>query len=326
MKVMVRFNILKYNTPYSLYLIAFFIIFSLVYLSFTTETTYGVKILDNVTKIDIISKNNNASLGNDNKNTEELDKQLIVKLLADNIELKLNHAITVIEFTSNLPEVKNIDTEYLLILNKTLETHNGVPSDSDLGKRIVATDILDNHDIFHRIWFMLDTGHTYLTEPYSYQLNLTKNYGFLSHPHIKGAIDKNGTFLSPSWMSYATGLNTATITVPIFSENKSKEFDGFWVGALDLNTLDQYIKSLNLPGNQRLILLDQNGFEIADSHTFTLQDQFKELFNHLESFINSQKGKSGSLVEDLDGDKLLVYYHPVHLKDITWTLLLTEKI
>ena len=325
MKVMVRFNFSIYNTPYSLYLISFFIIFSLVYFSFTTETTYGIKILDNVTEIDIISKNNNTS-SNDEKNTEELDKQLIVKLLADNIGLKLNHAITVIEFTSNLPEVKNIDTEYLLILNKTLETHNGVPSDSDLGKRIVATDILDNHDIFHRIWFMLDTGHTYLTEPYSYQLNLTKNYGFLSHPHIKGAIDKNGTFLSPSWMSYATGLNTATITVPIFSENKTKEFDGFWVGALDLNTLDQYIKSLNLPENQRLILLDQNGFEIADSHTFTLQDQFKELFNHLESFINSQKGKSGSLVEDLDGDKLLVYYHPVHLKDITWTLLLTEKI
>ncbi|MGD1835145.1 MAG: cache domain-containing protein [Nitrososphaeraceae archaeon] len=290
------------------------------------DSIYGIKNTDNLNEIEIIDNKENTSQFYNDKNTEELDKHLIVKLLADNIELKLNHAITVIEFTSKLPEVKNLDSNDLLTLNKTIDTHNGVPSDSDLGKRAVALDVLDSHDIFHRIWFMLDTGHTYLTEPYLYQLNLTKNNGFLSHPHIKGAIDKNGTFLSPSWQSYATGLNTATITVPIFSENKPKEFNGFWVGALDLNTLDQYFKSLNLPDNQRLILIDQNGFEIADSHTFTLIDQFKELFNHMESFIMSQKGESGSLVEDNNGKKTLVFYHPIHIKDVTWTLLLTEKI
>ena len=173
---------------YSIYLITFLIIFSLGYISVTPETISGLKVIDNVTEVDIIDKNDNTLQDNSSKSIQELDKDLIIKLLADNIELKLNHAITIIEFTSKLPEVKNINTENLLILNKTLDTHNGIPSDYDLGKRKIALDILDHHDIFHRIWFMSNTGHTYLTEPYSYQLNLTKNYGFLSHPHIKGAV------------------------------------------------------------------------------------------------------------------------------------------
>jgi hypothetical protein len=65
------------------------------------------------------------------------DRSLIVKLLADNLENRLNKSTAILEITSRLPDVKNIP--YTSSINPAL---HGIPKDLDISKRKVAQDIL----------------------------------------------------------------------------------------------------------------------------------------------------------------------------------------
>src|SRR5919199_6093528 len=106
-----------------------------------------------------------------NNNTQS--SMIITKLLANNLQNRLQKAGALLEITSKLPQVNN--TSFANLLNQTLTTLHGIPKDADINKRQVAQDILSNYKDLQIIFFVMPNGNVYLEEPYSRQQNLTTN-------------------------------------------------------------------------------------------------------------------------------------------------------
>ncbi len=127
-------------------------------------------------------------------------KILNIKLLADNLENRLNKSAAILETTSKLPEVRNVS--FASSINNTLR---GIPKDTDLAKRNVAEGILSKYNDFRVIALLMPNGDMYMEEPYSRQLNLTKtNFSF--RDYYKGAVSTHNTYLGNLIISSCCGL------------------------------------------------------------------------------------------------------------------------
>jgi hypothetical protein len=249
------------------------------------------------------------------------NRNLEINLLADSLQNRLNKSVAILEVTSKLPQVMNFSS-YSISFNPSL---HGIPKDVDLQKRQVAQNILDTDKDIQIIFVNMPNGNFYLEEPYSRQINLTTN-NIASNGFFKGAIDTHDTYLSGVFISNSSGLKEASITVPIYSikNNNNETLVGTWAGALNLTLFDKSLQSLNLTdNNKRIVYVDQYGQKIADSNE-QLSDKV-ESFASLLSFKNAVMGKSGSNIEDINGTKLLVSYHPVKVHTTNWAVLLMES-
>ena len=246
---------------------------------------------------------------------------LEINLLADSLQNRLNKSVAILEVTSKLPQVMNFSS-YSNSFNPSL---HGIPKDVDLQKRQVAQNILDTDKDIQIIFVNMPNGNFYLEEPYSRQINLTTN-NVASNSFFKGALDTHDTYLSGLFISNSSGLKEASIAVPIYSiKNNNKEtLVGTWAGALNLTLFNKSLQSLNLTdNNKRVVYVDQYGQKIADSNK-QLSDKV-ESFASLLSFKNAVMGKSGSIIENINGTKLLVSYHPVKVHTTNWAVLLMES-
>ena len=255
------------------------------------------------------SLSNNATLGS---------KVLNIKLLANNLENRLNKSAAILEITSKLPEVRKVS--FASSINNTL---HGIPKDTDLAKRKVAQDILSKYNDFRVIGFLMPNGDMYMLEPYSRQLNLTKT-NFAFRDYYKGAVSTHNTYLGNVVISASSGLSQANIAVPIYSyENNTNNpsLVGVWVGGLDLDVFNKSLQSLNLTDNDRIVYVDQHGQKIADSDKKQSINHQNETFANFQSFKNAIAGKSGSTIEAINGTKMLVFYHPVKAIQARWVIL-----
>ena len=98
-----------------------------------------------------LSSNNATTLGS---------KILNTKLLANNLENRLNKSAAILEITSKLPEVGKVS--FASSINNTL---HGIPKDTDLAKRKVAQGILSKYNDFRVIAFLMPNGDMYMEEP-----------------------------------------------------------------------------------------------------------------------------------------------------------------
>ena len=83
---------------------------------------------------------NNTISGIQNKTAESTipaDRSLLIKLLANNLENRLNKSAAILEITGELPQVKN--ASYASSISSEL---HGIPKDLDNAKRKVSNDIL----------------------------------------------------------------------------------------------------------------------------------------------------------------------------------------
>jgi Cache domain len=250
------------------------------------------------------------------------DKTLTVSLLADNLENRLNKSAAILEITSKLPEVKN--PTYAASLNQTLRTLHGIGKDLDIQKRKVAQNILSADKDLEVIFFLMPNGNMYMQEPYSRQLNLTKtNFDF--RDYYKGAISTHMPYLGNVIISASSGLQQANIAVPIYSDennnNSSKSLVGIWAGGLNLRVFSKSLQSLNLTNNERIVYVDYHGQKIADSNKKQEIIKKNESFANLQSFKNAVAGKSGSIIETINGTKMLVSYHAVNAVQTRWVIL-----
>jgi hypothetical protein len=248
------------------------------------------------------------------------DKALTVSLLADNLENRLNKSAAILEITSKLPEVKNLS--YASSLNQTLRTLHGIGRDLDIQKRKVAQNILSVDKDFETIFFLMPNGNIYMQEPYSRQLNLTKT-SFDFRDYYKGAVITHMTYLGNVIISASSGLPQANIAVPIYSaeNNNSKSLVGIWAGGLNLRIFSKSLQSLNLTNNERIVYVDYHGQKIADSDKKQGINRKNESFANLQSFKNAVAGKSGSIIEVINGTKMLVSYHAVNAIQTRWVIL-----
>ena len=254
------------------------------------------------------------------------DKSLTLSLLAENLENRLNKSAAILEITSKLPEVKN--PTYASSLNQTLRTLHGIGRDLDIQKRKVAQNILSADRDFGVIFFLMPNGNVYMDEPYSRQLNLTKtNLDF--RDYYKGAVSTHMTYLGNVVISASAGLPQANIAVPIYSDennnnnnnNSSKSLVGIWAGGLNLRAFSKSLQSLNLTNNERIVYVDYHGQKIADSNKKQEIIKKNESFANLQSFKNAVAGKSGSIIETINGTKMLVSYHAVNAIQTRWVFL-----
>lgn len=245
----------------------------------------------------------------------------VTKLLASNLENRLQEAGSVLEVTSKLPQVNN--TSFTHLLNQTLITLHGIPKNADIQKRQVAQNILSNYKDLQVIAFIMPNGDYYMGEPYSRQLISTvHNLGF--RDYFQGAVKTHNTFLGNVITSASTGQRQALIAVPIYSHKNNSTLIGVWAGGIDFNILNKELQSFNLPSGERVVYADHHGQKIADSNA-TIANQ-AESFAELQSFKNAVNGQSGSLVESTPGtaNKMLITYSPVKAFQNTWVVLLMQ--
>ena len=255
-----------------------------------------------------LSSNNATTLGS---------KILNIKLLADNLENRLNKSAAILEITSKLPEVRKVS--FGSSINNTLR---GIPKDTDLAKRNVAQGILSKYNDFRVIALLMPNGNMYMEEPYSRQLNLSKT-NFAFRDYYKGAVSTHNTYLGNLIIASCCGLPQANMAVPIYSsENNTNNpsLVGVWYGGLDLDVFNKSLQSLNLTENERIVYVDQHGQKIADSDKKQSINR-NETFANLQSFKNAIAGKSGSNIEEINGTKMLVFYHPVKAIQARWVIL-----
>ena len=261
--------------------------------------------------------------GNNNNNTTTFENRIhqgenYVKLLAQDMENRLEKAAAILELTSTLPEVKNLSSAH--VLNDTIEQLKGIPQNADIPKRQVAKDILEKYGEFQVVFFLMPNGDMYIEEPYSRQENLSKT-NFAFRDYYKGVIDNNDTFLGNVIVSASSGQNQVVMAVPVYS-GANGSLTGIWAGGLNTSEFNESLQLLNLTNNERIVYVDNLGQVVADSDIQS--SNRNESFANLQGFKNAINGKSGNVKETVNSTEMLVSYHPVKALSNSWAVLLIQ--
>lgn len=275
---------------------------------------------------------NNTTGGIQNKTAESTmpaDGSLIVKLLADNLENRINKSAAILEITGELPQVKNVS-----YANSISSGLHGIPKDLDIAKRKVGQDILAYNKDLQLIFFLMPNGDIYMSEPYSRQQNLTRN-NFAFRDYYKGAVSTGDSFLGNIVISKSSGLPQSNIAVPLYSSTSNNTNNGnssnsnnmtllgVWSGGLNLTDFSETLQSLNLTNRERIIIVDQNGQKVADSNKQSFKTNQNESFSNLQAFSNvMQEQQPGSVMEMINGIRMIVFYEPVQFHSTTWAVIL----
>lgn len=270
-----------------------------------------------------ISSTTNLNQTKANPYNEPNNNNLLgLNILTNSLESRLNGAASMLEFATNLSEMKSVPN--VSLLNATLETLHGIPPYSDLQKRNIAQDIISNYHEIAGIAFIMPNGDTYFMEPYTLQSNQTKN-NLAYRDYFKGAIATNDTYLGDVITSTSSGVKRAIIAVPVFSEKGNGVITGILVGSIDLALLNKELQSFNLPQGQRIVYIDSNDTKIADSDKRVFTNS-SESFSNLKSFQNALEGKFGSIVEKISQDNMLVSYYPIEALQNKWIVLWMQPV
>src|SRR5215212_4246480 len=262
--------------------------------------------------------NNNNNNINENNNSLLLINEL--ENIKNILESKVTKLATALQIASNIPQIlqpPDID----LIDSKV----NGIPEDADIEKRKIAKILLNQFNEFLSFVFVLDNGDVYFDEPFERQLNRTvTNLSF--RDYYQAVQQTKKTYLSDAIISITTGRNLAVIATPVI--NKENDMIGILYGTINFNNYDKFLQSLNLQNNTRLIMIDKNGVKIGDSNeneTSASKESFeKKQFSNLTSVKLALDGKSGSIVEKLDGKESQITFLPYDLFQNKRILLLVK--
>ena len=270
-----------------------------------------------------ISSTTNLNQTKSNPYNEPNNNNLLgLNILTNSLESRLYGAASMLEFATNLSEMRSVPN--MSLLNATLETLHGIPPYSDLQKRNIAQDIISNYHEIAGIAFIMPNGDTYFMEPYTLQSNQTKN-NLAYRDYFKGAIATNDTYLGDVITSTSSGVKRAIIAVPVFSEKGNGVITGILVGSIDLALLNKELQSFNLPQGQRIVYIDSNDTKIADSDKRFFTNS-SESFSNLKSFQNALEGKFGSIVEKISQDNMLVSYYPIEALQNKWIVLWMQPV
>jgi hypothetical protein len=255
-------------------------------------------------------------------NTNENNSLLLNELesIKNIFESKVTKLATALQIASNLPQILQPP-----VINLIDSKVNGIPEDADIEKRTIAKILLDQFDEFSSIDFLLNNGDIYFDEPFEDQLNRTViNLSFRDYYQVVEQTKK--TYLSDAIISKTTGRNLAVIATPVI--NKENNLTGILLGTIDFNNYDKFLQSLNLQNNSRLVLIDKNGVKIGDSNekgTSVSKISFeKKQFSNLKSVKLALEGKSGSIIEKLDGKESQINFLPYDLFQNKRILLLIQ--
>ncbi|HEX7207185.1 MAG TPA: hypothetical protein VF233_03330, partial [Nitrososphaeraceae archaeon] len=200
------------------------------------------------------------------------DKSTILVLFASLIKDKISNIVDILEISSkdkalmNVPFIKNVSSEY-----------NGISSSLDLDKRNLGKDILQRNKDLASIFFVLPNGDIYLGEPFSHQEQLPR-INFADREWYKGVTKSNQTYISSIFLSASVNAPALAIAVPIYSsvneldnQTGSSTLNGYWVGIIDLRSLQDIFESLFLKTKDQFVLIDHSGTELLGTKKYNLK-------------------------------------------------------
>ena len=269
-------------------------------------------------------------------------KKNVVKLVADIVRNRLHDAVNILEITSREPAVQNVS-----FANNISKIHMGIPENLDVEKRKVAQEILSRDKDFGSIYFTLPNGSIYVGEPYSDQKQLPR-LNYADRDWYKGVTSTNNTYISSVFISASIHVPAVAIAVPVYSNNvginnnntsvtnnSPHTLAGYWVGILDLASVQENINELYLDRGERLIVVDHNGTSIVDSNSkikynstinspFSSKTNSQQLksFAHLQSFKDALEGSAGTKIEIANGVKIFSIYMPIEIGARNWAVIL----
>ena len=255
-----------------------------------------------------INENNNSLLLNELTNIKNI------------LESKVTKLVTALQIASNIPQI--LQPPDIDLIDPKI---NGIPEDADIEKRKIAKILLNQFNEFSSIVFSLNNGDVYFVEPFERQLNLTtNNLSFRDYYQVVEQTKK--TYLSDAIISKATGRNLAVIATPVI--NKENDMRGILYGSINFNNYDQFLQSLHLQNNTRLVIIDKNGVKIGDSNvnetSISKESHEKKQFSNLTSFKLALEGKSGSIIEKFEGKESQITFLPYDLFQNKRILLLIQ--
>lgn len=265
---------------------------------------------------------------------------VLLQLLANRFENRINEAASLLELTSKLPQVRN--TQHVSSIS---EEFMGIPENLDLEKRKIAQYILKQDKNIDSIFFLTPKGDVYIGEPFSDQQQLPR-LNFADRDWYKGVTILHDTYISAVFLSAAIHIPAVAIAVPVYADNTGNDDDasisspilGYWVGIVNLNKVKEDIATTTLDfvssnSSQTSLIVDHNGTQVlgiknSDAHynspssSSSPKNQELKSFANLESVKNALNGKSGSTVEVVNSSKATIYYYPVKVPHHTWAALL----
>src|ERR687898_3382157 len=254
------------------------------------------------------NENNNSLLLNELENIKNI------------LESKVTKLATALQIANSLPQI--LQSPDINLIDPKI---NGIPEDADIEKRKIGKILLDQFNELLSVVFLLNNGDVYFDEPFERQLNRTvTNLSF--REYYQAVEQTKKTYLSDAIISKTTGRNLAVIATPVI--NKENEMTGILLGTINFNNYDEFLQSLNLQNNSRLVLIDKNGVKIGDSNekgTSASKESFeKKQFSNLTSVKLALEGKSGSIVEKFDGKESHITFLPYDLFQNKRILLLIQ--
>lgn len=231
-----------------------------------------------------------------------------VRILAAGLQQRLDSAIDTMESSSTDPEVTHTD-----FVSLVSEAQMGIPQDADAGKRDVARAIVESNSDFASIFFLTPDGNLYMGEPYDQQAQLPRlNYS--DRDWYQGVSSTDDAYVSSVFMSAAIHEPAVAVAVPVHDES---ETIGYWVAIINLDEVERDLK--DGADGARVIFVDHNGLEVADSarDDSSPRTELRD-FSGLQAVKEALEGRSGSLMEEIDGKSVNAYYTPLDAYPHTW--------
>jgi hypothetical protein len=211
-------------------------------------------------------------------------------------------------------------------------------------KRRIAQDILARDKDMRNIYFLTPNADIYFGEPFSYQQQLPK-LNYADRDWYKGVTATNNTYISSVFMSASIHAPAIAIATPVYAlqdnNNKTTNFkttnkviSGYWVGILDLPTIQESIKKLNLTNDERIVVVDHNGTAIVNyspsspsaANNNNISSTKLQDFSYLNGVKAAIKGNAGSTFETVNGTEILSIYQPIELGNRFWGVVLMKPV
>ena len=279
-----------------------------------------------------ISINNNSLLQNNRTEVSIHNKNIIVQLLVNHLETKLNKSAIILKIVSDIPQIRALPNASLMN-----PSFHGIPKDAEIQKRQIFQNILSIDKDFEVISYLMPNGDMYFQEPYSRQENLTRD-NFALRDYYKGAVSTGDTYLGNVIISASSGLPAVLMSIPLYSANDSSSSSSEakhtenLIGLLGANqgisTFNKFLQSLPISKNETAIYVDNNGRIIASSSSSPSSPINKQgqsnaggNISSLQSFKDVISGKSGYNIENINNKDMLILYAPVKFKSTIWGVL-----
>ena len=255
------------------------------------------------------------------------DKFTILNLFANLLDSKISRAVDDLEISSRHETLKEVQ-----FLKNVSSNYNGIHSTLDLDKRNLAKDILQRNTDIASIFFVLPNGDIYLGEPYMDQEQLPR-INFADREWYKGVVKNNQTYISSIFMSASINAPAIAIAVPVYSPTGdlesqvgSSSLSGYWVGIINLKSLEDLFKSLSLINQDQFILIDHNGTEFLDNKKLKIGPAYSSSHENDSSLSSSGNLTKQKMLETFDyfdlvkdtGNETGTTYDKFNVKDQVW--------